>query len=89
VTAELTGIAVQTLRLYERHGLPPDRSHGGTRRYSGDDLTRLRCIAALVATGVNLAGIARILDLEDLNTDLHADNDRLRRDTGPSPKSPD
>ncbi|WP_216910677.1 MerR family transcriptional regulator [Nocardia noduli] len=79
VTAELAGIGVQSLRLYERHGLlTPARSDGGTRRYSNDDLARRRRIAALAAAGVNLAGIARILDLEDLSFGLHADNDRLR-----------
>lgn len=82
VTAELAGIGVQSLRLYERHGLlTPARGDGGARRYSNDDLARLRRIAALAATGVNLAGIARILDLEDLSSGLHADNDRL----GPHP----
>ncbi|WP_433634651.1 MerR family transcriptional regulator [Nocardia sp. CA-120079] len=81
VTADLAGIGVQTLRLYERHGLiTPARSDGGTRRYSSDDLVRLHRIVALTGTGVNLAGIARILDLEDANADLHTENDRLRRD---------
>ncbi|MFE9323348.1 MerR family transcriptional regulator [Nocardia sp. NPDC052278] len=82
VTAELAGIGIQTLRLYERHGLLiPARSEGGTRRYSSDDLARLYRITALAASGINLAGIARILDLEDLNADLRADNDRLRHHT--------
>ena len=81
VAAELAGIGVQTLRLYEQHGLiTPVRSGGGTRRYSGDDLARLHRITALVAQGVNLAGIGRILDLEDVNAELSADNDRLRVD---------
>ncbi|ONM49084.1 MerR family transcriptional regulator [Nocardia donostiensis] len=81
VAAGLAGIGVQTLRLYERHGLlTPARSDGGTRRYSGNDLARLERITALVAAGVNLAGIGRILDLEDANADLHADNNRLRND---------
>src|ERR1700759_3263827 len=75
VAAELSGIPVQSLRLYERHGLlTPIRSDGGTRRYSADDLARLRRISHLVAAGVNLAGIGRILDLEDDNAALLADN---------------
>ncbi|MBF6210021.1 helix-turn-helix transcriptional regulator [Nocardia puris] len=83
VAADLAGIGVQTLRLYERHGLiTPARSDGGTRRYSGDDLARLRRITDLVAQGVNLAGIGRILDLEDANAELHADLHRLRDDHG-------
>lgn len=75
VVAELTGIPVQSLRLYERHGLlSPSRSGGGTRRYSSDDLVRLRRISELVAAGINLAGIARILDLQDDNAELLAAN---------------
>jgi MerR family transcriptional regulator, heat shock protein HspR len=75
VAAELSGVAVQSLRLYERHGLlSPARSNGGTRRYSADDLARLRRISELVDAGVNLAGIARILDLEDDNAELQAAN---------------
>ena len=79
VAAELSGIAVQSLRLYERHGLvTPARSDGGTRRYSADDLVRLQRISALVDAGVNLAGIARILSLEDHNAELSAANHTLR-----------
>jgi MerR family transcriptional regulator, heat shock protein HspR len=75
VAAELSGIPVQSLRLYERHGLlNPIRSDGGTRRYSADDLGRLQRISQLVAAGVNLAGIGRILDLEDDNAALLAAN---------------
>jgi MerR family transcriptional regulator, heat shock protein HspR len=79
VAAELSGVAVQSLRLYERYGLlTPARSEGGTRRYSADDLARLRRISALVDAGVNLAGIARILSLEDDNAELSATNTDLR-----------
>ncbi|MEV6072496.1 MerR family transcriptional regulator [Nocardia sp. NPDC052001] len=81
VAAELAGISVQTLRLYEQHGLlTPARSPGGTRRYSGDDLAVLQRITALADEGVNLSAIARILELEDTNTDLRAHNDRLEED---------
>ncbi|CQD20179.1 MerR family transcriptional regulator [Mycobacterium europaeum] len=79
VAAELSGIAVQSLRLYERHGLvTPARSDGGTRRYSADDLARLKRISELIDAGVNLAGVARILDLEDHNASLSAANTDLR-----------
>jgi MerR family transcriptional regulator, heat shock protein HspR len=75
VAAELSGIPVQSLRLYESHGLlTPIRSDGGTRRYSADDLARLQRIGRLVAAGVNIAGIRRILDLEDDNAALTAEN---------------
>jgi len=94
VAAELSGIAVQSLRLYERQGLlTPGRSDGGTRRYSADDLARLRRISELVDAGVNLAGIARILSLEDdnasltdANTDLRSTNRSLRGEAK-SPRS--
>ncbi|BBY22129.1 MerR family transcriptional regulator [Mycobacterium stomatepiae] len=79
VAAELSGVPAQSLRLYEQHGLlTPSRSEGGTRRYSADDLARLRRISALVDAGVNLAGIARILNLEDDNAELTATNTDLR-----------
>ncbi len=73
VAAELSGAAVQSIRLWEQRGLlTPHRSSGGTRRYSANDLTRIARITALVGAGVNIAGIARILDLEDDNTALRA-----------------
>jgi DNA-binding transcriptional MerR regulator len=81
VAAELSGIGPQTLRLYERWGLlHPDRTAGGTRRYSDDDLDRLKQITDLVGQGVNLAGIARILDLQTRNSRLESDNNQLSLD---------
>jgi MerR family transcriptional regulator, heat shock protein HspR len=72
VAAELVGTGVQNLRLYERRGLvDPGRTPAGTRRYSDNDLARLRRIGELLGAGLNLAGIAAVLDLE-------ADNSRLR-----------
>jgi DNA-binding transcriptional MerR regulator len=77
--AELVGMGVQNLRLYEARGLlEPDRTQGGTRRYSADDLDRLRRISDLLGAGLNLAGIAMVLDLEAKNTALRA---RKRRTT--------
>ncbi len=71
VAAELSGAPTQSLRLWERHGLlTPARTDGGTRRYSADDLVRIERIVTLVAAGVNIAGIGRILELEDTNTAL-------------------
>ena len=72
VAAELVGTGVQNLRLYEARGLlEPERTEGGTRRYSADDLDRLRRISTLLDAGLNLAGITMVLQLED-------ENDRLR-----------
>ena len=74
VAAELVGTGVQNLRSYEAHGLlEPERTAGGTRRYSADDLDRLRRIGDLLAAGLNLAGISMVLDLETQNTQLRAE----------------
>jgi MerR family transcriptional regulator/heat shock protein HspR len=87
VAAELSGVPVQSLRLYESHGLlAPIRSDGGTRRYSADDLARVQRISQLVAAGVNLAGIRRILDLEDDNATLLAENRASSENSAPRPK---
>jgi DNA-binding transcriptional MerR regulator len=75
--AALVGIAPQSLRVYESRGLvDPARTEGGTRRYSHDDLDRLRRISELLAEGLNLAGIAMVLQLEDHNATLQARLDR-------------
>ena len=66
VAAAMVSMEVQNLRVYERRGLlRPDRTAGGTRLYSADDVARLVRIRDLLADGLNLAGIARVLDLED------------------------
>jgi MerR family transcriptional regulator/heat shock protein HspR len=66
VAAELAGMHPQTLRIYERRGLlEPARTAGGNRRYSEEDIARLRHIAELADAGMNLAGIRRVLQLED------------------------
>jgi MerR family transcriptional regulator, heat shock protein HspR len=65
VAAELAGLHPQTLRSYEREGLlTPARSAGGTRKYSAREVDHLREIAALVASGINSAGVRRVLSLE-------------------------
>ena len=65
VAAELTGMHPQTLRIYERKGLlDPSRTSGGSRRFSEHDLERLRHIQELTATGLNLEGVRRVLQLE-------------------------
>jgi MerR family transcriptional regulator, heat shock protein HspR len=94
VVADLVGTGVQNLRAYERRGLvEPSRTAGGTRLYSQADVTRLRRIAELLAGGLNLAGIAMVLDLEDDNARLrsqlrsqHADQPARRRRSGDQPR---
>ena len=74
VAAELVGMGVQNLRLYEARGLlEPDRTDGGTRRYSAEDLDRLRRIGDLLEAGLNLVGIAMVLELETQNAELRAE----------------
>jgi MerR family transcriptional regulator, heat shock protein HspR len=66
VAAELAGVHPQTLRIYERKGLvDPARTGGGSRRYSEEDIERLRRIQDLTNEGLNLAGVKRVMDLED------------------------
>ncbi len=73
VAADLVGMGAQNLRLYEARGLlEPHRTPGGTRRYSSDDLDRLRRISDLLIDGLNLAGIAMVLRLETENARLRA-----------------
>jgi MerR family transcriptional regulator/heat shock protein HspR len=66
VAAELAGVHPQTLRIYERKGLlAPARTSGRSRRYSDRDIAHLRRIQELTNDGVSLAGVQRILALED------------------------
>lgn len=66
VAAEMVRMEVQNLRVYERRGLlAPDRTTGGTRLYSPDDIETLHRIRELLADGLNLAGIARVIELEE------------------------
>jgi MerR family transcriptional regulator/heat shock protein HspR len=67
VAAELVGMHPQTLRIYESKGLVrPGRTPGGTRLYSERDLDRLRLVQRLTTElGLNLAGVERVLQLED------------------------
>ena len=79
VAAELVGMGVQTLRLYESRGLlEPERTEGGTRRYSAADLDRLRRIGELLDDGLNLAGVAMVLDLETQNAQLRAEKEETQ-----------
>ena len=83
VAADMVAMEIQNLRVYERHGLvAPGRTTGGTRRYSSDDIDRLHRIRDLLAAGLNLAGVARVLALEDEVALLREENAELRRRRG-------
>jgi len=78
VAAELVGMHPQTLRMYEQKGLlHPQRTAGNTRLYSDADVERLRLIQRLTTElGLNLAGVERVLHMED---ELHRMQRRLER----------
>ncbi|MFC0674156.1 heat shock protein transcriptional repressor HspR [Brachybacterium hainanense] len=80
VAAELSGMHPQTLRQYDRMGLvSPQRTAGRGRRYSARDVVRLREVQRLSQDeGINLAGIKRILELQDEVGDLHEQLASLR-----------
>ena len=103
VAAELAGVHPQTLRIYERKGLiVPNRTGGGSRRYSQADIELLHRIQELTNEGLNLAGVTKVLALEQrlerLESELRqarsetasavADTHRqYRRDLVPAPQS--
>jgi MerR family transcriptional regulator, heat shock protein HspR len=79
VTSELTGVNPQNLRVYESRGLiEPQRTPGGTRRYSEQDLARINRISTLLEAGLNLRGIGYVLDLEAETRRLRREVERLR-----------
>jgi MerR family transcriptional regulator/heat shock protein HspR len=84
VAADQADLPIANLRVYERRGLlEPARTAGGTRLHSTNDIVVLRRIAVLLAEGLNLAGIGRVLALEAEVADLR---DRLQ-DGDPRPPS--
>ncbi|WP_193608149.1 MerR family transcriptional regulator [Nocardioides lijunqiniae] len=83
VAADLASMQIQNLRVYERRGLvSPARTPGGSRLYSHDDVDRLRRIGELLGDGLNLAGIARVLVLEEELRALRSRDRRRRSRTG-------
>ena len=80
VAAELAGVHPQTLRIYERKGLlAPKRTSGNTRRYSERDIQLLRQIQDLTQeSGVNLAGVKVIIELQAQLNALRARTDALQ-----------
>ncbi|WP_291533550.1 heat shock protein transcriptional repressor HspR [Bifidobacterium sp. UBA6881] len=83
---ELANVHPQTLRQYDRLGLVvPQRTAGGARRYSLRDIARLANAQHLSQEeGINLAGVTRILELEEENRELRRQVERLRKPAGTS-----
>ena len=82
VAAELVGMHPQTLRIYEQKGLVrPKRTAGNTRLYSDSDVERLRLINRLTTElGLNLAGVERVLHLEDELQRMHRRLERMEQE---------
>ena len=82
VAAELAGVHPQTLRMYEQKGLVnPQRTAGNTRLYSDVDVERLRLIQRLTSeVGLNLAGVERVLHLQDELSRMHRRLERMERE---------
>jgi MerR family transcriptional regulator, heat shock protein HspR len=80
VAAELAGMHPQTLRIYESRGLvKPKRSPKKTRLYSQRDVERLRRIQELTTeVGLNLAGVERVLQLEQVMDTMQSELNRMR-----------
>jgi len=82
VAAELVGMHPQTLRIYEAKGLVrPKRTAGNTRLYSDADVERLRLIQQLTTeVGLNLAGVERVLHMQDELERMQRRLDRMQRE---------
>lgn len=79
VASQLSGLHPQTLRQYDKLGLvSPNRTIGKNRRYSLLDIVKLRNVQRLVGEGINLAGIARIMQLEEAVANMALEVAKLR-----------
>ena len=79
VASQLSGLHPQTLRQYDRLGIvSPNRTVGKNRRYSLLDIVKLRNVQRLVGEGINLAGIARIMQLEEVVANMSLEVAKLR-----------
>ena len=84
IAAEMLGMHPQTLRKYERLGLiQPSRTLGSMRRYSREELDRLRLIKHLVdEVGINLAGVQRLLSIVEVMDRIRPLMDETALNTG-------
>jgi MerR family transcriptional regulator/heat shock protein HspR len=81
VAARLAGMHPQTLRVYEERGLiKPSRSPKQTRLYSQRDVERLKRIQELTTLGMNLAGVERVLEMEELMSDMQQRMNAMERE---------
>ena len=81
VAARLAGMHPQTLRVYEERGLiKPARSPKQTRLYSQRDVERLKRIQELTELGMNLAGVERVLEMEELMEAMEQRMETMQRE---------
>jgi len=81
VAARLAGMHPQTLRVYEERGLiKPARSPKQTRLYSQRDVERLKRIQELTDLGMNLAGVERVLEMEELMDSMQQRMEAMQRE---------
>jgi len=74
-----TPIHPQTLRMYEREGLVNPQRVGKNRLYSDRDIDRVRRIQSYTQIGVNLQGVAMILDLLERLDQMNSEMESLRQ----------
>ena len=76
VASNLTGVPEHKLRAFESAELiGPDRTDGGTRLYSDDELESIRRIAELADKGINYAGIREILEMAEGQQETETDTE--------------
>ena len=63
--AKMLGVSASTLRYYEREGLLPfvERTNGGIRLFTEQDIPWLKCILFLKQAGMSLKELHRYVDL--------------------------
>jgi MerR family transcriptional regulator, heat shock protein HspR len=80
--SDMLGVQPAYLRRLDSEGLvQPARSGGGQRRYSRDEIVTVQYVNTLVAEGLTLAGIRRLLVLEAQLAELQRqlDEERAKR----------
>jgi MerR family transcriptional regulator/heat shock protein HspR len=78
--AEMLDVQQAFLRRLDAQALvSPARSEGAQRRYSRDDIDRVRHICTLIDDGLTLAGVRRVLELQAEVSALKAEIAALKR----------
>ncbi|GEN54058.1 MerR family transcriptional regulator [Halobacillus litoralis] len=79
IVQSLTDLTARQIRYYEQHELvQPARSEGNRRMFSFNDVDRLLEIKDLIDQGVNMAGIKKVLKLNDQPDNEVYDEDQVK-----------